>query len=232
MIVFGAAGYVGTLLRHGLNDSQVVPVVKNRAQQEVVSGSLVADVRRPGELVRLSREVGPCDSVIYTVGHCPPGGFDEENGTPLSKLETSFFQAHYERLVFGLQNVFRETWKNLLSGGSFIVIGSAITRLTNETCPPWLHVGDYASAQSAQAELVRWMRRDPAVRAESLNVHRLAVGSIEGSPFFDDTTHQPSAFVPTSSLISQVARLIEATRSEDLELLPEPPTNQLSLIQP
>lgn len=235
VVIFGAAGYVGSILRRDLADRgcEVVPVVKNVAQQGAVpSGSLVANVLDVHQLEGLVRRIGFCHSIIYSVGHCPSGGFDDENRVPLLRIDDRDIEAHFQRLVFGLHNVVRVVSKTLIHGASIIVIGSAITRLTDEMCPPWLHAGDYASAQAAQAEYVCWLRRDPDMRGECLSIHRLAIGPIEGSPFFDGTTHQPPAFVPTKELVSQVVRLIGAARSEDLELLPQSPNSQLSLIQP
>lgn len=233
VVIFGAAGFIGTFLRESLKAEgiEVLSVVRDVGQAATVrlGGILVVDVAFVGDCINLPQRIGSCAGVIYSVGHCPSGTFDSINSTPLHQSEAARFESYYRRLVFGLRNVFQYTLPAMTHAGNFIVIGSAITRLTNETCPPWLHAADYASAQAAQAELVKWMRRDSLVKRECLNIHRLALGPVEGSPFFDGSIHPPPAFVSQEVITRTVFRLLRASHSEDVELLPEETTSQLSL---
>jgi len=162
--------------------------------------------------------------IIYAVGDCPPGGFDAEVATPLTDEETSQRMLKtFKRHVTGLCNVVSSFHQYIQPGGCIVVIGSAITRLTTETCPDWLFAGHYAAAIAAQAEYVKWLRmNDPNLREKSILVHRIAPVAVD-TVFHKGCEKQPPAML---TLESVAERVFEATQSkvvDDCEMVPAPP---------
>lgn len=159
--------------------------------------------------------------IVYTVGHGPPGGFDEEISVPLSELADVHFTNELTRHVTGLFNVVSQYRRSLRDRGHIIVIGSAITRLTDDTCPPWLHAGHYATAKAAQAELVRWLRRDPNLKGKNILVHHLAPAAVD-TPFHRGCMHQPPALLSVTQVARRVLDAMESTTPLDEMMIPQP----------
>lgn len=149
------------------------------------------------------------NAIVYTVGHCPPGGFDEAVKTPLTEQTGFQLRQELDLHVIGLGNVASELIPCLMPGGHLLVISSAITRLTDEQCPPWLHAGHYAAAKAAQDELVRWLRRDPLVKENKILIHRLAPAAVD-TPFHQGCKHSPPAMLPVEEVACHVLRALQS----------------------
>ena len=162
-------------------------------------------------------------AIIYAVGDCPPGSFDNEVAVPLCDLEDGILCHALTLHVSGLLNVMRNLHTCLRPSGHVVVISSAITRLTDATCPAWLHAGHYAAAKAAQDELVRWLRRDPRIKDRHIMVHRLAPAAVD-TPFHRGCQHQPPVALSVDDVASRVIDCLEGTKIIDEMMMAPPPT--------
>lgn len=224
--VFGAAGEIGRAVIEGLSRATngkvgICPVVRDqygvtdpvkqlmrRLNPAIkMMGWYPADVSCRAEVGRLAVDIKGnyevLHGIIYSVGHCSPGGFDAAVCSPLSSIDCVGLRRELEMHVVGLQNVFRYVAPLLASGGSVVVVGSAITRLTDEVCPSWLYAGPYAAAKAAQSELVMWMRRDPLVKERALKIHLLEFGAVD-TRFFAGSSHEQPAFLPMERAVEEI----------------------------
>ncbi len=152
------------------------------------------------------------DGYVYCIGHCPTGGFDDEVSLPLSELPLNRLERDLNNHVLYLARVHQYLLdKELLArGASIVVIGSAITRLAEDTCPPWLNAWHYVAATAAKEALVRGMRHDPLAQELGLRIHYLAFGAVD-TPFYEGCEHKP----PKLLTIQQVTvEVIEALISD------------------
>ncbi|MEI7688755.1 MAG: hypothetical protein WCI91_01060 [Candidatus Nomurabacteria bacterium] len=122
------------------------------------------------------------DGIIYSVGNCPPYGFIEEVKNPLLNLDPSKLNDDFDLHVTGLLRVIQMMKNNLSSSAKIVVISSGITMVTDETCPPTLFAGHYATVKSAQDELVKWLNRDQFFLKKGISVKSLKLRSID-TPF-------------------------------------------------
>ncbi|HBE90024.1 MAG: hypothetical protein A3E37_00140 [Candidatus Andersenbacteria bacterium RIFCSPHIGHO2_12_FULL_46_9] len=158
-------------------------------------------------------------AIVYAVGHCPPGGFDNEVSIPLCYLDGQVLTDELNRQVIGLLHVMGSLYSRIQPSGHVVVISSAITRLTDETCPPWLHAGHYATAKAAQCELVRWFRRDPNIKDRNILVHRLAPAAVDTS-FHQGCQHQPPAMLSVDDVAQRVLDALQSTAVIDEIMMP------------
>lgn len=157
-------------------------------------------------------QLSPLDGYVYCIGHCPAHGFDNEVGTPLSEVPLSVLERDLNNHVLHLARVHQYLLgKHLLSrGASIVIIGSAITRLTEDTCPPWLNAWHYIAATAAKETLVRGMRHDPRAKELDLRIHYLAFGAVN-TPFHEDCVHRPHELLTIQQVTAEV---IEALISD------------------
>jgi NAD(P)-dependent dehydrogenase (short-subunit alcohol dehydrogenase family) len=166
--------------------------------------------------IKLSR---PLSAIVYAVGDCPPGKFDSAVKLPLCDIDDGILSHELNIHVIGLLNVVRKLHTCLQPSGHVVVISSAITRLTDATCPPWLHAGHYAAAKAAQDELVRWFRRDPCIKDRNILVHRLAPAAVD-TPFHQGCEHQPPAMLSVDDVAQRVLDALQSTAVIDEIMMP------------
>ncbi len=209
VLIFGAHGSIGSAVERAL-------LLESQENSVIAPSRKEVDVTKWKDLVNLVTNGSfgkPFDAIIYSVGHCPPGEFERTVEIPLSLISNERFVAEWEMHVHGLQNVFQLLVEHILPRGCFVVVSSAITRLTNETCPPWLYAGHYAAAKAGQDELVRWMRRDPAIQGRGIKIHRLALTAVN-TPFFECATRP----LPPMLSLSDVAREVLTALKSGVEI--------------
>jgi NAD(P)-dependent dehydrogenase (short-subunit alcohol dehydrogenase family) len=161
----------------------------------------------------------PLAAIIYAVGDCPPGKFDAAVKVPLCDIDDGILIHELNILLVGLLNVVRKLYACLQPSGHVVVISSAITRLTDATCPSWLHAGHYAAAKAAQDELVRWFRRDPNIKDRNILVHRLAPAAVD-TPFHQGCQHQPPAMLSVDDVAQRVLDALQSTAVIDEIMMP------------
>ena len=164
---------------------------------------------------------GPIDGIVYSVGRCPPGGFDEAIRYPFNALPAEQLRQELDLHVVGLLNVFKTVLSALKNGAAIVVVSSAITRATLAPMPDWLYAGHYAAAKAAQDELTRWMRRDSVVRQRCINIHRLAFGAVD-TPFHHGCRHSPPALIPLKAAASEIVAALDSETIVDKVILPSP----------
>lgn len=179
-------------------------------QQNV--GRCIGDGRLFQTYVRFS-------AIIYAVGDCPPGKFDSAVALPICDIDDGELSHELNIHLVGLLNVVRKLHVYLQPSGHIVVISSAITRLTDTTCPPWLHAGHYAAAKAAQDELVRWFRRDPNMKDRNILVHRLAPAAVD-TPFHQGCQHQPPAMLSVDDVADRVIDCLQSTVVIDEIMMP------------
>ncbi len=112
------------------------------------------------------------DGFVYAIGHYKAEEFADKTSIPLSEFDSELFSESFDLLVDGFRNAFRALGEKINPDGHIVVVGSTVT----DPLIGWLpktFLGHYACAQAAQAELVRWMKRDPVVVKNQIKVHRL-----------------------------------------------------------
>lgn len=222
IVVFGGTGSIGSavclaLLKAGYNIDvisrgnrpgvlfQIVEKKDPHLLENGVVREQVMDVTVGGEMNLTFGwpHNGSFKGIVYAVGDCPPGGFDQTVEKPLNEIHFHRFADELNRHVVGLFNAYQRFHRAIKNNGHIVVIGSAITRLNDVNCPPWLHAGHYATAKAAQQELVNWLRRDPYIKEKKILVHRLAPAAVD-TPFHEGCKHQPPAKVSVNDVAKRV----------------------------
>jgi len=165
------------------------------------------------------------DGIVYAVGECPPQGFQKATDTPLSELPEASLEWKFHLHVYGLQYALQILLPLMKPSCRIVILTSAITRLTDDTCPPWLYAGYYAAAIAAQDELIRWWRRDPKVKENGIWLHRIAPAAVD-TPFHEGSPpdRQPPSLLPISKVVdSVIAALLTKNGHVDQTLTPAPP---------
>lgn len=232
-IVFGGTGAIGGEVVKQLTQEGARVWSMSRHALEMFSTECVVnrvvDVASPISLIELEARIKaestddeghftPFDGIVFAVGVRYEGGFDGAIRYSLFFLPMWCLEAEMSTHVYGLQNILTHFESLLKPKGCFVVVSSAITRLTARTCPPWLYAGHYAAAKAAQDELVRWWRRDQVVRAQKLLIHRLAFGAVE-TPFHANSEHRPSRLIPLEKAGSEIVRALGSKRLVDKTVL-------------
>jgi len=221
--VFGATGNLGEPIAKQLllQGAQVHAIARSKSSLRVFAHS----VNYPDNLSYHSAEIPLClhgksalgsslpklNGFVYCIGHCPPYGFDDEVKNPLSCLPIEILrrdlQNHVTYLVQTYQYLLHE--ELLRQQAQVVVIGSAITRLTEETCPPWLHAWHYIAANAAKEALVQCIRHDPITKEMNWHVHYLAFGAVD-TPFHHECKHQPPSMIPVSKVVDEVLTAMQS----------------------
>lgn len=233
IIVFGGTGSIGSAIvwRLWQCDYSVMAVSRNQTPRRLLKTTFwgegspetpairyaEADVTKNHDLMQLL-DVPPAQDlagIIYAVGFGPPAGFEQAVSQPLTGTR-GLLEEELQRHIIGLHNVMAWFAKYVRAGGFVCVIGSAITRLTDEQCPPWLHAGHYAVAKAAQHEYVKWLRRDPYIRERRIRVHYLAPRAVD-TPFHRGglPEHQPPVKLPISTVVDEVLAAIDSNTAVD-----------------
>lgn len=162
-------------------------------------------------------------AMIYAVGSGPPGGFTKAIETPLSTLRKGAWEDTVGMYVTGFMDACCVLLPMMREGGHIVAISSAITRLTPETCPPWLHAWHYVAAKAALDKLVQGFRHDPLVRRKNILVHRIAPAAVD-TPFHHGAPpdRQPPALLPVQTVVDEVLAALEGNEVVDKDLVPAP----------
>lgn len=242
-IVIGGSGAIGSeivraLLEKGCHVAAIsrgatgLELLRKRCTHAPHLSTFVADVRCPSDLkevlTRLLRRMGQqcrLRALIYAVNRSLPEGFMEEISTPLSGDIGLKWHEAIAVHVTGFLECCRVFLPPIENGGHVVALSSAITRLTDETCPPWLYAGHYAAAKAALDELIRWLRRDPLVHEKKILVHRIAPAAVD-TPFHHGTPpeRRPPALLPIKTVVDEVIAALGGTTAVDKVLVPSIPS--------
>lgn len=223
--------YVYVLTRNGQKARvKLAELLKMYTQNNlltIITGDVTdkSDLWEAQDLFRGSKEenISPSlESIIYSVGNCPPHGFDSAVDVRIMDGVQPELEQELALHVHGLANIVSKLLPAVVPGGHLVVISSAITRLTDEHCPPWLQAGHYATAKAAQDELVKWIRRDPFVKEKHILIHRLAPAAVN-TPFHQGCRHSPPAMLTIEEVAHHVLRALQSDSVIDEMLLPPPP---------
>lgn len=227
-LVFGAAGFIGReVARQILNDGHdVIAAVRVNQIGSVETlyelGArihVLDDVADRGALEAYTNQLldlGRLDGIVYAVGHCPPGGFLDAITHPLSQLPLERYRSEINMHQIGVLNVFQCMMQNLVDGGCFVFISSAITRLKGHF-PPFLHAHYHASVISAEDWLVDGMRHDPMIANRKIKVHRIAPAAVK-TPFHEGGP-QPPKLIPIFTVAEEVLRALRSDEVVDQQIL-------------
>lgn len=238
VMVVGGTGSIGSAVVRLLREQKYRVSVVSRGLRAAMAGSdtaeprsrrntFLCDVTREEDvrkcfLRHVAQESRKLAGIVYAVGKCPPGGLDKEISTPLCELNSQRLREELDRHVIGLHNIMRHYHPALQDGGSIVVVSSAITRIMDNDCPPWLHAGHYATAKAAQDELVRWWRRDPSIKKKGILIHRLAPAAVD-TPFHHESAHQPHTMLSIDEVAHRVVAAMRSSFVIDKVILPWPP---------
>lgn len=169
---------------------------------------VIDDLRLLNSKVKLP-SLPELDGYVYCIGHCPAHGFDDEVSAPLSELPLNKLERDLNNQVLHLARVHQYLLgKQLLArGAAIVVLGSAITQFTEDTCPPWLHAWHYIAATAAKEALVRGMRHDPLAKELGLRIHYLAFGAVD-TPFHEGCEHRPPKLLTIQQVTVEVMKAL------------------------
>jgi NAD(P)-dependent dehydrogenase (short-subunit alcohol dehydrogenase family) len=102
-------------------------------------------------------------------------GLTPDVDVPLSQYSALAWRQTSATYLDGLFYVFKAVFPYLSKGGHFVIISSAITRLTGDQLPPF-HAGHYAAAKAAGDEFCKWARREMHTQESLLS--RIAPASV------------------------------------------------------
>lgn len=242
VLVVGGSGSVGSALTGALLErgATVYAVARSRRglkrlaelhQRSPHAGRLrtVArvDVRDPfsmSGLIELLEEANVrLWSMIYTVGLCRKGQFISQISTPLSKRETERWVEDIHTYATGFLHTCQAFLPLCEDHGHIVALSSAITRLDDKSCPPWLHAWGYIASKAALDKLITGFRHDPVVRKRNIRVHRIAPGALN-TPFHEGTPpeRRPPALLSVSAVVDEVLAALSGETVVDTVLLPSP----------
>jgi len=230
-LVVGGTGSIGRRIVGHLVSRQIFvdTMARGETDPEVFQGTRAVDGRTMIRDVRcdvtrysavkdcftdhFSRQ-GPLDGIVYCVGQCSLQGFDAAVSVPLSDMTPLKFSRDFDQQVTGFFNIMACFLRHVEPSGHVVVIGSAITRLTDEKCPAFLKAGHYAAAKAAQHELVRWYRRDELVRENRVCIHYLAPIAVD-TPFHQDCERRPPAMISVDTVAKEVMKCLDRSTPVD-----------------
>jgi NAD(P)-dependent dehydrogenase (short-subunit alcohol dehydrogenase family) len=250
-IVFGAGGHVGSHIVRQLvaNGDYVCAVCHTNEQVARLEGEFYRQSSEHPTKVVITR---PCsvqsglelwsetqdtrialegsNSLIYAVGHCPPGGFANEVDRPLSSLPLFRMEDELFMHVYGPLNVFRNISKFLSPGSHIVFMTTAATRLLqapDAAVPPKVQIYGHLAAIAAQDALVVGMRRDPITIGQGFKINRVGPPAIIDSPFHDckmpEGMRSPIT-VTTKDVVDTVMASLQTEKHHDAIMLQALPT--------
>lgn len=170
----------------------------------------------------VANRVGPPKAVIYAVGRPP----DVE--VSLLEYPAAEWSATIDTYVSGFIYSVQCFAPLLQSGGHIVALGSAITRFTTATLPPF-HAGHYAAAKAALDAVCVWARRD--LHARGILLSRLAPSAVDTDYHRRaPRERRPPTVVPMERLCYRIISAIEnheeidEVMMGDLPLSPAEPT--------
>lgn len=243
VVVIGGSGAIGSEIVRALLENSChvtaigrsavrLGILRERCAHPPRLSTFVADVRYPStleeaalNLVSALGERHRLRALIYAANRSLPEGFMEEISTPLSEDIGVKWQETIAVHVTGFLECCRVFLPLMEEQGHIVALSSAITRLTDDTCPPWLFAGHYAAAKAALDELIRWLRRDPLVRTRKILVHRIAPAAVD-TPFHHGTPpeRRPPALLPIKAVVDEVIAALSGTTVIDKTLVPQRPS--------
>ena len=162
-------------------------------------------------LAEISEESGGIDVLVYTPA-LPP---DVE--VPLGVYPLDAWCGTWNIYVTGFLVAFQEALRLMEPHGHIVAIGSAITRLNENTLPPF-HAGHYAAAKAALNELCKWGRREAHARGVLLS--RVAPGALDvpyhrGAP----EARRPKAMLPVPQLVDLILGAVNDEKELDIDIV-------------
>lgn len=231
-VVLGASGALGTevcgqVLRRGHQVSAIASTEQSLSRLQSKHRDIDcfrADVRSDLAVADIAYSElhadGRVDGVIYLVGRCPEGGFDNVIAHRLEDPQVvANLQTDLDLHVIGALTVFGEFSKDVREGGSFTFISSACNRVLQGGAPDWLHLGHHGTAIAALDGLIGWMRLAAVTKEKGFIINRVAPGAID-TPFHQKCRRQPPAKL---SLVDVATALVDAALGNvqvDREMLP------------
>jgi len=215
-LVIGGTGSIGSAIAHRLRATGAEVVVmarKPRDADNFVHCDVTQEIELCDAVYGLKRSLL---SVTYCVGNCPTGGFRGRTMMPLSSMDNKARQQEFSQLPLGLVNTVVACNDFLVRPeGSFVVIGSAITRFAGRESelPEHLFFGHYLAAQLALDTYVRSLRRE--INAP---IHLVKPSSVD-TPFHNGSP-APS-LIPMRILAEAVMKVMRSPTSQTVELLPD-----------
>lgn len=209
VIVFGAGGSIGTKIVFDLI----------QAKYQVLTPTRSCDVDDRGILDDYLNDFKKdFDHVVYTVGHCPAGGFMEAVGTPLSQILLDTYINEISMHQVGVLNVFQAMLPHLVDSGSMLFISSAITRMKGKF-PSHIHADPHASVIAAEDWLIDGMRHDPEVQKRKIKIHRIAPSAVD-TPFHKEG-QTPVPLIPIKTVVDEVMEALSSDKVVDKQILPK-----------
>lgn len=225
-IVIGAGGSIGSAVVRALRvANKPVYAAVHRYEQlaqfstQVESGFL--DVAEFSLMERFAKRIAlraPVKGVVYSVGHCPPGGVARAVSRPLGKYTGGEYRREVTMHQIGVLTAFMTLLPVLTKGGSFVFLSSAITRMKRRF-PEGVFGEAHASVIAAKDFLIDGMRRDPEVVRNGINIHRIAPAAVD-TPFHEgNPLNLP--LVPLTTVAQAVVEALASSTVVDRELLAE-----------
>lgn len=223
-LLFGAGGSIGSEIVRKLSvlGHRVIASVRRAPDQPEADVTYrvlkdTADEREVKAFAEFMASESRFDGVIYSVGHCPPGGLAEAVRYPLSKLPLETYKNEIGMHQLGVLNVFQHFSGLLADGGSFVFLSSAITRLKGRFSPTF-YAHHHASVIAAEDWLIEGMRHDPIVIERGIRIHRIAPAAV-ATPFHHGEGSGSAALVPVSLVVEHIVQALAHTGNVDKQIL-------------
>ena len=217
ILIFGAAGTIGSALCDHFSQKgyYVIASVKNDQESPASADqTLYANVLGRFTLDSLAKDLGPksIDHVVYSVGHCPPGGFEKEISQDILAVGIERLRRDLSLHVEGTLNVAQCTFPLLRDGESFTVIGSAIIGLPVALAKffklnEFLHAGTYAAAKAGQQQIVKYLRLLKQNIDSGITSNYLGFSAVRGSFH----TGPKKILPPAMFEVEHVCKIVEDT---------------------
>ncbi|AKM77778.1 MAG: hypothetical protein UY31_C0006G0018 [Candidatus Wolfebacteria bacterium GW2011_GWE1_48_7] len=223
ILVIGAGGFIGSAITHRLLKEEDRRSLVFGTSRSGRFGHLRLDVTDATSVEDFSEwlmknEINP-SVIIYAAGNREPGGFKAEMKTSKRDTDPAVFMKNAEVYGLGLLHVATKLVPHMTDDGHIVVISSVDG---TEKPPYYLSDRLYGASIAAQEVLVKWMRADTLFTTpRNIHVHRIAPGSVEGSPFYEGAATEllPQRMVPVSEIVEAVAQAINmSTGYVDLNL--------------
>lgn len=223
--MFGAAGSIGSVVTKNLHSAghKVIACVRTRnrdcideLKRQGITLEILVNVAKTDAVKDCAQTLGsPFDGIIYAVGHCPPGGFQDAVGAPLKELSVERYEAEVGMHQLGVLNVFQCFAPLVTKGGCFVFLSSAITRLKNNV-PAGMHLEYHAGVVEAGDWLIRGMRKDPFVLERGIKIHRIAPAAVD-TPFHEAT--MGPRLIPVDVVARTIIHVLKSDRVSDEEIV-------------
>jgi NAD(P)-dependent dehydrogenase (short-subunit alcohol dehydrogenase family) len=211
ILIFGAAGHIGSAVSKKLYDNNVVLApTKNRHDVAFDDNEFDLELKSVG-------------AVIYCVGHCPPSGFLDAIKYPLSQYSPEELDREIGMHILGPFKVFQQFLPAIRDGGHFVFMSSATTRILQmprDERPP-IHIYHHLAAIAAEDALIEGMRMDPEVKKRDIKIQRIVPPAIGDSPFHQvEGGPKLPVTVTTAEVVDAIIGSLSAQSHQDVLMVP------------